>query len=98
MPGPGVLTHDIAMEMVLPLLLKVKAGTLLFETADPRHGHEWRASRDIDLPDNQVPIPRVVESTTNHVEHPRNVADRASVSLRDRCAAHPPGTGRDAPP
>ena len=72
----GPHTHDIAMEKVLPLLLKVKAGALLFETANPRHGHEWRAWRDADLPDDLVLIPGVIDSTTNYVEHPRNVADR----------------------
>ncbi len=72
----GPHTHDIAMEKVLPLLLKVKAGALLFETANPRHGHEWRAWRDVDLPDDLVLIPGVIDSTTNYVEHPRNVADR----------------------
>ena len=72
----GPHTHDIAMEKVLPLLLRVKAGALLFETANPRHGHEWRAWRDVDLPDGLVLIPGVIDSTTNYVEHPRNVADR----------------------
>ena len=54
----------------------MKAGGLLFETANPRHGHEWRAWRDAHLPDDLVLIPGVIDSTTNYVEHPRNVADR----------------------
>ena len=87
----GPHTHDIAMEKVLPLLLKVKAGALLFETANPRHGHEWRAWRDADLPDDLVLIPGVIDSTTNYVEHPRNVADRilrfADIVGRERVIA-----------
>lgn len=87
----GPHTHDIPMEKVLPLLLKVKAGALLFETANPRHGHEWRAWRDADLPDDLVLIPGVIDSTTNYVEHPRNVADRilrfADIVGRERVIA-----------
>lgn len=87
----GPHTHDIAMEKVLPLLLKVKARALLFETANPRHGHEWRAWRDIELPDDLVLIPGVIDSTTNYVEHPRNVADRilrfADIVGRERVIA-----------
>ena len=87
----GPHTHDIAMEKVLPLLLKVKAGALLFETANPRHGHEWRAWREVALPDDLVLIPGVIDSTTNYVEHPRNVADRilrfADIVGRERVIA-----------
>ena len=87
----GPHTHDIAMEKVLPLLLEVKAAALLFETANPRHGHEWRAWRNADLPDDLVLIPGVIDSTTNYVEHPRNVADRilrfADIVGRERVIA-----------
>ncbi len=87
----GPHTRDIAMEKVLPVLLKVKAGGLLFETANPRHGHEWRAWRDADLPDDLVLVPGVIDSTTNYVEHPRNVADRiirfADIVGRERVIA-----------
>lgn len=72
----GPHTHDLPMEKVLPSLLKIKAHALLFETANPRHGHEWRAWQDVDLPDDLILIPGVIDSTTNYVEHPRHVADR----------------------
>ncbi len=37
--GPHVC--DIDMIHVLPVLMKVRAQKILFETANPRHGHEW---------------------------------------------------------
>ena len=87
----GPHTHDIAMEKVLPLLLEVRAGALLFETANPRHGHEWRAWREVALPEDLVLVPGVIDSTTNYVEHPRNVADRilrfADIVGRERVVA-----------
>ena len=75
----GPHTHDLAMDKILPLLLEIKAHALLFETANPRHSHEWRAWRDAELPDDLVLIPGVIDSTTNYVEHPRLIADRIRV-------------------
>jgi 5-methyltetrahydropteroyltriglutamate--homocysteine methyltransferase len=39
--GPHVC--DIALKKILPGLLKAKPRALLFEGANPRHAHEWRA-------------------------------------------------------
>ena len=74
--GPHVC--DIGMEQVIGVLLKVDAGQLLFETANPRHGHEWAVwqERRAELPDDLVLVPGVIDSTTNFVEHPDLVAER----------------------
>ena len=74
--GPHVC--DIAMDTVFPTLMRVQADQLLFETSNPRHGHEWRVFRDRarEIPDTKVLVPGVVDTTTNFVEHPRLVADR----------------------
>jgi 5-methyltetrahydropteroyltriglutamate--homocysteine methyltransferase len=49
---------------------------VLFETSNPRHGHEWTVFRDRagDIPDDKVLVPGVIDSTTNFVEHPELVA------------------------
>jgi len=74
--GPHVC--DIDMAKVFPLLMKVPATFILFETANPRHGHEWSVFRDraADIPDDKVLVPGVVDTTTNFVEHPDLVAQR----------------------
>jgi 5-methyltetrahydropteroyltriglutamate--homocysteine methyltransferase len=89
--GPHVC--DIAMEKVLPVLLKIRARYLLFETSNPRHGHEWatfRAWRE-RLPEDRILVPGLVDTTTNFVEHPELVAQRldrfVDVVGADRVAA-----------
>ncbi|MBI1416795.1 MAG: epoxyalkane--coenzyme M transferase [Limimaricola sp.] len=74
--GPHVC--DIDMATVFPLLMTVPARYVLFETANPRHGHEWTVFRDRaqDIPDDKVLIPGAVDTTTNFVEHPDLVAQR----------------------
>ncbi len=74
--GPHVC--DIDMAKVFPVLMAAKARYLLFETANPRHGHEWTVFRDraTEIPDDKVLVPGVVDTTTNFVEHPQLVAQR----------------------
>ena len=72
--GPHHL--DAPMDMVLPVALKARAQALLFESANPRHAHEWTVFRDTKLPDDKVLVPGVIDSTTNFIEHPLLVAER----------------------
>jgi 5-methyltetrahydropteroyltriglutamate--homocysteine methyltransferase len=74
--GPHVC--DIDMAKVFPVLMRAKARYVLFETANPRHGHEWTVFRDRrrEIPDDRVLVPGLVDTTTNFVEHPELVAQR----------------------
>jgi 5-methyltetrahydropteroyltriglutamate--homocysteine methyltransferase len=74
--GPHVC--DIPMSKMFDTLMSVDAQYLLFETSNPRHGHEWAVFRDrkADIPDEKVLVPGVVDTTTNFVEHPELVAQR----------------------
>ncbi|MBM3547365.1 MAG: cobalamin-independent methionine synthase II family protein [Alphaproteobacteria bacterium] len=72
----GPHTHDIPLATILPVALKIKAGAISFEAANPRHAHEWAVFRDIKLPDDRVLIPGVIDSCSNYVEHPDLVAER----------------------
>jgi 5-methyltetrahydropteroyltriglutamate--homocysteine methyltransferase len=74
--GPHVC--DIDMAKVFPVLMKIRACYLLFETSNPRHGHEWTVFRDrrAEIPDEKILVPGVVDTTTNFVEHPELVAQR----------------------
>jgi 5-methyltetrahydropteroyltriglutamate--homocysteine methyltransferase len=74
--GPHVC--DIPMAKMFDTLMAAKARYVLFETSNPRHGHEWTVFRDrkADIPDDKVLVPGVVDTTTNFVEHPQLVAQR----------------------
>ncbi|MFO8126019.1 cobalamin-independent methionine synthase II family protein [Yoonia sp.] len=74
--GPHVC--DIPMSKMFDTLMATKSQYVLFETSNPRHGHEWSVFRDRakDIPDNKVLVPGVVDTTTNFVEHPELVAER----------------------
>lgn len=69
---------DIGMEAVFSLLMRVPARYILFETANPRHGHEWTVFRDraAEIPADKILVPGVVDTTTNFIEHPDLVAQR----------------------
>jgi 5-methyltetrahydropteroyltriglutamate--homocysteine methyltransferase len=74
--GPHVC--DIPMSKMFDTLMSAKARYVLFETSNPRHGHEWTVFRDrkADIPEDKVLVPGVVDTTTNFVEHPDLVAQR----------------------
>ena len=69
---------DVEMGVILPTLLAAKPAGLLFETANPRHQHDWEAfEANLErLPSDKILIPGVIDSTTNFIEHPRVVAER----------------------
>ena len=69
---------DVSLKAILPTVLKAKPQGLLFETANPRHGHEWETIQEMraQIPDTKVLIPGVLDTTTNFIEHPRLIAQR----------------------
>ncbi|HTX13535.1 MAG TPA: cobalamin-independent methionine synthase II family protein [Solirubrobacteraceae bacterium] len=67
---------DVPLEQIIDQVLRVDAGTIYVEGANPRHEHEWRVFRDTELPDDKKVILGVIDVKTNYVEHPRLVADR----------------------
>jgi 5-methyltetrahydropteroyltriglutamate--homocysteine methyltransferase len=83
--------HDVPMEVVLPVALRAKPQGLLFESANPRHAHEWAVFRDTAIPEEKILIPGVIDSVTNFIEHPLLVAERierfAAIVGRERIIA-----------
>ncbi len=67
---------DVPLADIIDHVLKVNAGTIYVEGANPRHAHEWRVFRDVKLPDDKKVILGVIDVKTNYIEHPRVVADR----------------------
>ena len=58
------------------MILKVKAGAYVIESANPRHEHEWSVWKNVKLPPGRVLIPGVISHATNVVEHPELIAER----------------------
>jgi 5-methyltetrahydropteroyltriglutamate--homocysteine methyltransferase len=65
----GPHTHDLPLQHVVDLMLKITAGAYSLEAANPRHEHEWKIWRDVKLPEGKILIPGVVTHHTNVVEH-----------------------------
>jgi 5-methyltetrahydropteroyltriglutamate--homocysteine methyltransferase len=72
----GPHTHDVALDVILPLLYQANVGGLSVEFANPRRQHESAALRKYPLPDKMILIPGVIDPKSNFVEHPEVVAQR----------------------
>lgn len=68
--------RDIALRDILGVVLKARPQAISLEGANPRHEHEWVVFKEIQLPEDKLLIPGVVDSTTNFIEHPELVAQR----------------------
>jgi len=68
--------HDVPLAQIADLLVRARPAALSFPAANPRHEHEWSVWQRVDLPDDKVLVPGVIDSTTNFVEHPELVAER----------------------
>ena len=73
-PGPHV--SDVALRDIVDLILKVRAGAYVIESANPRHEHEWQVWKTAKLPPGRMLIPGVISHATNVVEHPELIAER----------------------
>ena len=72
----GPHTHDISLNKIMPIVLKANVETILIESSNPRHSHEWQIFEDIKLPNDKMIAPGVIDSKTNFVEHPEVVKNR----------------------
>ena len=72
--GPRV--HDMPLEDLVDIMLKINAGAYSFEASNPRHEHEYHVWERVKLPEGKVLIPGVISHTTNLVEHADLVAER----------------------
>ena len=68
--------HDLDLREVVDLVLPARPQGFLFEGANPRHEHEWVVFEDVEIPDDKVLIPGVLDSTNNYIEHPELIAQR----------------------
>jgi hypothetical protein len=71
---------DVEMAVILPTLMKAKPAGLLFETANPRHQHDWEAFEAQGAhPGGQDPDPRRdrLDDELHRASAGRGRADRA---------------------
>jgi len=87
----GPHDHDIPLERIIDIVLKVRPATILFEAANPRHEHEWKVWRDADIPDDKLLAPGLIDTCSNYLEHPELIAQRierfAGIVGKDRVVA-----------
>lgn len=87
----GPHDRDIPLAKIAAALCKAKPQVFSFEAANPRHAHEWRVWGEIDLPEDKVLMPGVIDTSTNYIEHPEYVAERicrfADIVGRERVLA-----------
>jgi 5-methyltetrahydropteroyltriglutamate--homocysteine methyltransferase len=91
----GPHTHDVAFDVIQPLLYEAHVGALVMSMANPRHAHEHDSFRRNPLPDNMNLIAGVIDTTTNYVEHPEVVAERLTIVSHSIGDAHRVIAGTD---
>ena len=68
--------HDIPLKDIIDVVLTARPAALSFEGANPRHQHEYVLWDEVELPQDKIIMPGVIDSTTNFIEHPELVAQR----------------------
>ena len=68
--------HDVPLEEIIDVVFTARPHAIAFEAANPRHAHEWELFERVQLPDDKVIIPGVLESKANFIEHPELIAQR----------------------
>jgi 5-methyltetrahydropteroyltriglutamate--homocysteine methyltransferase len=72
----GPHKHDIPLEDIVDLILKVPAQAYSVEASNPCHEHEWRVWENGRLPEGKLLIPGVVGHFSDFIEHPQLIAER----------------------
>jgi 5-methyltetrahydropteroyltriglutamate--homocysteine methyltransferase len=67
---------DVPLRDIVDIILRTRAKFIYVEAANPRHAHEWAIWKDVKLPDDKALIVGLIDTKTNHVEHPELIAER----------------------
>jgi 5-methyltetrahydropteroyltriglutamate--homocysteine methyltransferase len=73
---PGTHHCDIDLKKIFDHIVDVNARYISLESSNHRHAHEWSVIEELDLPDDKVLMPGVIDTSSNTVEHPDLVAQR----------------------
>ena len=75
----GPHDHDIPLETIIDIVLQARPQTILFESANPRHEHEWKVWRDAASAGKlggKILAPGFIDSCSNYLETPELIAQR----------------------
>jgi 5-methyltetrahydropteroyltriglutamate--homocysteine methyltransferase len=88
---PGPHTHDVAFREIADIVFTARPQAVLFEAANPRHAHEWEDLAEINIPEDKILIPGVIDTLSSTVEHPALIAQQllrfADIVGRERVMA-----------
>ena len=73
---PGPHTHDVPLRDIADIVFAARPQAILFEAANPAHAHQWEEMAEVDIPEDKILVPGVIDTNTNHVEHPKLIAQR----------------------
>jgi 5-methyltetrahydropteroyltriglutamate--homocysteine methyltransferase len=71
----GPHDDDLPLNDIIPALRAARVGAWVLPFANPRHAHEYRYL-DRLLAGDQTIVAGVIDTTTNYIEHPEEVAER----------------------
>ena len=66
----GPRLYEASLAQIIEYVLKINAGSYSFESANPRHEHEYHLFERVKVPDGKVLVPGVITHASNIVEHP----------------------------
>ena len=73
---PGPHTHDVPLADIADIVFAARPQAVLFEAANPAHAHQWEELAEVEIPEDKILVPGLIDTNTNHVEHPKLVAQR----------------------
>jgi len=71
----GPHDFDIPLEKIIDIVLAARPATILFESANPRHEHEWVVWKAADTA-GKILAPGLIDSCSNYIETPELIAQR----------------------
>jgi 5-methyltetrahydropteroyltriglutamate--homocysteine methyltransferase len=72
----GPRLYEAALADIIEYVLRINAGSVSFEAANPRHEHEYHLFERIKVPEGKVLCPGMITHASNIVEHPELIAER----------------------
>jgi 5-methyltetrahydropteroyltriglutamate--homocysteine methyltransferase len=71
----GPHDEDVPLKDILPVLRAARVGAWVLPFANPRHAHEYRYLDKLLAGDQKI-VAGVIDTTTNYIEHPEEIAER----------------------
>jgi len=75
---PGPHDKDIPLKEIANIMLEAKPQLVSVEACNPGHAHEHEVwgKNEVNVPEDKIFLPGVIDTTSSHVEHPELVKQR----------------------